>query len=166
MCFNVKSLTYYFLIKTKILAIHHQCTFHRRGISRTLIYSKPKTYSEPRYIENSGIFKTQGLFRHRRCQTFMMKRLMKAVNEKQFRNISLPRSLLDEINIMRQLLQRQLLYEQKTMAREDAEVCKILIYLLIYSNILVYLQLITVLVYGNSSPKRHEQDYLNFKQKL
>ena len=52
------------------------------------------------------------------------------------------------------------------MAREDAEVRKILIYLLIYSNILVYLQLITILVYGNSSPKRHEQDYLNFQQKL
>ena len=44
--------------------------------------------------------------------------------------------------------------------------CEILTYLLIYSNKLAYLQLITVLGYGNSSPKSHEQDYLNFQQKL
>ena len=37
---------------------------------------------------------------------------------------------------------------------------------LIYSNKLAFLQLIIVLVYGNSSPKSHEQDYLNFQQKL
>ena len=37
-----------------------------------------------------------------------------------------------------------------------------MIYLLIYSNKLAYLQLITVLVYGSSPPKSHEQGYLNF----
>ena len=52
------------------------------------------------------------------------------------------------------------------MAREGAGDLEILIYLLIYSNKLAYLQLITVLVYENSSPKSHEQDYLNFQQKL
>ena len=36
-----------------------------------------------------------------------------------------------------------------------------LIYLLIYSNKLSYLQLLTVLVYGNSLPKSHEKVYLN-----
>ena len=52
------------------------------------------------------------------------------------------------------------------MAHEGAGDREILIYLLAYSNKLAYLQLITVLVYGNSSPKSHEQDYLNFQQKL
>ena len=52
------------------------------------------------------------------------------------------------------------------MAGEMAADREFLIYLLIYSNKLAYLQLITVLVYGNSSPKNHEQDYLNFQQKL
>ena len=52
------------------------------------------------------------------------------------------------------------------MAHEGAGDLEILIYLLAYSNKLAYLQLITVLVYGNSSPKSHEQDYLNFQQKL
>ena len=32
----------------------------------------------------------------------------------------------------------------------------------IYSNKLPYLKLITVLVYRNSPPKSHEQDYFNF----
>ena len=41
---------------------------------------------------------------------------------------------------------------------------EILIHLLIYSTKLAYLQLIPVLVYGNSSPKSHEQDYLNFEK--
>ena len=41
---------------------------------------------------------------------------------------------------------------------------EILIYLLICSSKLAYLKLITVLVYGNSSSKSHEQDNLNFQQ--
>ena len=52
------------------------------------------------------------------------------------------------------------------MVRESAGDREILIYLFIYSNILAYLQLVTVLVYGSSSPKSHEQDFLNFQQKL
>ena len=36
---------------------------------------------------------------------------------------------------------------------------------LIYLNKLAYLQLITVLLYGNSPPESHGQGYLNFKQK-
>ena len=52
---------------------------------------------------------------------------------------------------------------KKTMACEGAGECKFFIYL--YSNKWAYLQLITVLVYGNSSPKSHEQGYLNFEQK-
>ena len=54
----------------------------------------------------------------------------------------------------------------KKFAREGTGDRGILIYLMIYSNKLAYLQLIAVLVYGNSSPKSHEQDYLNFQQKL
>ena len=35
------------------------------------------------------------------------------------------------------------------------------IYLLIYSNKLAYLQLLTVLIYGSNPPKSHEEDHLN-----
>ena len=55
---------------------------------------------------------------------------------------------------------------QKTMAREGGGDCRLLIYLLIYSNKLAYLQLITVLVYRSSPPKSHEQGYLNFSKNL
>ena len=46
------------------------------------------------------------------------------------------------------------------MEREWAGDCQFLIYLLIYSSKLAYLQLITVLGYRNSPPKSHEQGYL------
>ena len=59
--------------------------FKTRNIFRTLIYSE---------IENSGIFKTQGLLRHLQCQTSTMKRFVKTANGIQSRNIGLPRSLL------------------------------------------------------------------------
>ena len=52
------------------------------------------------------------------------------------------------------------------MRPEGARDHEVLIYLLIYSKELTYLQLKTVLVYGSSSPKSQEQDYLNFQQKL
>ena len=48
------------------------------------------------------------------------------------------------------------------MAREGAGEHEFLIYL--YSNKLAYLQLITVLVYGNSSTKSHEQSSKNLEK--
>ena len=51
------------------------------------------------------------------------------------------------------------------MAREGGEDCEFFIYLLIYSNKLAYLQQVAVLVYASSSPKSHQQGYLNFYQK-
>ena len=47
----------------------------------------------------------------------------------------------------------------KTLVGERAKERDIFIYLLIYSNKLAHLQLITVLVYGCSPPKNHGQDY-------
>ena len=47
------------------------------------------------------------------------------------------------------------------MAREGSGDREFLIYLLIYSNKLAYLQLITVLVYRSRPHKSHEQGYLN-----
>ena len=47
------------------------------------------------------------------------------------------------------------------MAREGIGAREFLIDLFIYSSKLAYLQLITVLVYGNSPLKSHEKDYLN-----
>ena len=54
---------------------------------------------------------------------------------------------------------------EKTMTREGAGDREFLIYLLIYSNKLAYLQLVTGLVYRSSPPKSHGQGYLNFYQK-
>ena len=48
------------------------------------------------------------------------------------------------------------------MARGGIGDHKFLIYSLICSNQLAYLQLITFLVYGDSPHKSHEQGYLNF----
>ena len=47
----------------------------------------------------------------------------------------------------------------KTRAREGTGDGEFLIYSLIYSNKLAYLQLITVLIYGNSPPKSDEKSY-------
>ena len=51
------------------------------------------------------------------------------------------------------------------MAFEGVGDREFLIYLLIYSIKLAYLQLVTVLVYRSSPPKRHGKGYLNFQQK-
>ena len=48
------------------------------------------------------------------------------------------------------------------MAHEGGGDLEFFKYLLIRSNKLTYLQLVTVLAYGDSSPKSHEQGYLNF----
>ena len=89
-----------------------------------------------------------------------------------FHSISLPHSLVHEIQIMN-FFNTGLIFTpevvilcKKTMAREGAGDHKFLIYLLIYSNRLAYLELITVLAYRSSLPKNHEQGYLNFSQKL
>ena len=47
------------------------------------------------------------------------------------------------------------------MVQEGAEGHELLIYLLIYSNKLAYLQLMTVLSYGSSPPQSPEQINLN-----
>ena len=51
------------------------------------------------------------------------------------------------------------------MAHGGAGDREFLIYLLIYSNKLAYLTVITVLVYVSSPSKSHEQGYLDFSQK-
>ena len=48
------------------------------------------------------------------------------------------------------------------MTREGVGDREVLIYLLIYSNKLAYLQQLTGLAYRSSPPKSHEQGYLNF----
>ena len=60
----------------KLWNIQNPNTFKTRNIFRTLVYS------EPRYIENSGIFKTQGLCRHLRSQTSAIKLSVKTLNGK------------------------------------------------------------------------------------
>ena len=136
----------------------------------TQAYSKPcvtLTYLEPWYIQNPNIFKIRIIFRTlvylelwniqnpKLIQTSAMKRFVKIVYGKQFRSVSLTRSLFHEINIMRYLLLRQLLYVKKTIARESAEGREFLIYL--HSNKLAYFQLKTVSVYGKIPLKSHNK---------
>ena len=106
--------------------------FKIRNIFRTLVYS------ELWYIENSGIFKTQGLFRHLRCQTSAMKGFVKTVNGKKVSQYKLA-PFSTSWNKYHEVL-------KKIMADEGARDREILIYLLIYSNKLAYLQPITILV--------------------
>ena len=47
-----------------------------------------------------------------------------------------------------------------TMVREGSRDGEFLIYSLIYSNKLAYLQLIAISVYGNSPPKSYKKGYL------
>ena len=129
------------------------------GIFRTLVYSKSEAYSEP-------------------CQTFTMKCFAKIVNGynyfikyNYFRSISLPRSLLHKINT-KNFFDTSLIFTpelailcKKNMASEKAENREFLIYLLIYSNKLTYLQLGAVQVHGRIPPKSYEQGYLKFWQK-
>ena len=63
----------------------------------------------------------------------------------------MPRSLLHEVHEV--VLPGIVILFKKAMAHESADGHETLIYLLIHSNELAYLQLITVFVYGNSSPK-------------
>ena len=51
---------------------------------------------------------------------------------------------------------------EKAMTREGAGDRECFLYLLIYSNELVYLQLLTDLVYRSSPLKSHGQGYLKF----
>ena len=51
---------------------------------------------------------------------------------------------------------------KKAVASEGARDREFLIYLLIHSNKLAYLQLTTVLGCRSSPPKSHEQGYLDF----
>ena len=88
-----------------------------------------------------------------------------------FRSISLPRSLLHKINT-KNFFDTSLIFTpelailcKKNMASEKAENREFLIYLLIYSNKLTYLQLGAVLVHGRIPPKSYEQGYLKFWQK-
>ena len=95
-------------------------------------------YSELWHIKNPWFIQT----------STMMKHFVKINNRKQFSSIRLPHSLLYEINTMRSLLQRQLFYIRN-----------------LYSNKLLYLQLIAALVYRNNFLRSHKQCYLNFQRK-
>ena len=132
-------------------------------------------YLQPWYIQNPSIFRTLAYLKSEAylelCQTSTIKRFTKIINcysffanQDHFCSISLPRSLRYETNMMRWLLKMQIFYVKNYGAREVVGL-EFLIYLLIYSEKLAYLQVITVLVYGSSPLKSHERGYLNFQQK-
>ena len=128
--------------------------FRTLGILKTLAHSKPEAYSDiydKAFCENNW---------------------RKIVPQYKFAALSTSRNIYHEVvtpervilflfkNRVIFLFKKKQTNKLKTIVRKGAGDCEILIYLLIYLNKLAYLQLITVLLCGNSSPKSHEQDYL------
>ena len=102
-------------------------------IFRTLAYSKSEAYSEP-------------------CQTSTMKRFAKIVNGyNHFHKLQLFSQSLPRWNKYLEVVSPEVLMVCKKLWHTGDR--EFLICLLIYSKILAYLQLITVLVYGSSSLK-------------
>ena len=148
-------------------------TWHikNRGISRTPTYSKPETYSVPWYIQTPGILKTLAYSKPKAySDIYDVKHLRWSVLWKQLTENNSQYKLAafsTSWNKYHEVVTPEIIILcKKTMALEAARDGEILIYLLIYSNRLAYSHLTTVLVYRNSPPKSHEQDYLNFQQKL
>ena len=162
--------------KTKAIQTDFGSLRHNQVYPRIIeAYSKPCVtlpYLEPWRIQNPDISQTRNIFRTQVYSEFwhiQNPRLIRIsttsniYNEgfcknsrKQFRSISLPRSLHHEVVTPE-------VKNYGTWGGGDLEFFK---YLLIHSNKLTYLQLITVLVYENSSPESHEQGYLNFQLKI
>ena len=142
-------------------------------MSRTLTYSEPEAYSEPRHIHSSGTFGT--LLYSERWHIQNLRHIQKPVYIYDealiiftatiiFTNYNyFGKACYFEITILRQFLQRQLCSVKSYGARGSRGrwIFNILILILIY---LAQLQLITVLVYRSRTPKSHEQGYLNFQQ--
>ena len=147
------------------------------GILRAVVYPEPWHIQNQKHIQNPGIFRTpvHWKFWHihnpRLIQTSTMWNIYdEAFSEKNEQKIFSQYKLAafsTSWNKYHEVVTPQIVIvcKKKTIL-EAAGDLEILIYLLIHSIKLAYLQLITVLVYGNSSPNSHEQDYLNFQQKL
>ena len=124
------------------------------GILTTLVHS------EPRYTQNAGIFKIWGIFRtlpHIYEEALIIfTAIIIFTNQLLSQNLPCWSKYLEVVCPEVVTLCKKLWRARGNTDRE----C--LIYLLIYSNKLAYLQLITVLVYRSSPPKSHEQGYLNF----
>ena len=113
------------------------------------------------YIQNPNIFRTRSVFRTPAySQPGGIFRTLPYIYDEAFiifRAIiiftNFRKACRVEINILRQFLQRQLCFVKNYVAARGGGDREFLIYLLIYSNKLAFLQLITVLVYRNSPPK-------------
>ena len=133
-----------------------------------MAYSEPDAYSEPWHIQNPGVFRT--LAYSEPCQTSTMQHFAKIVNGyNYFRNISISCSLLYEKNV--NFYHAGLIFTPElfiwckiNMWPEGTRGREFLISLFLISSKLAYLQIITVLIYGSSPPKSHEQNYLNCLQ--
>ena len=142
--------------------------------SRILTYSELEAYSKPWYVTNPGKFRTLAYSKPEaypeHCQTSAMRRFVKVISGyNYFCNLFLQNKLaafFTSWNKYQKVVTPDVvILFRKNMARKGAEEREFLIYLLIYSNKFLHLQLITILVRGRSPPKSHEQDYLNFEQK-
>ena len=122
--------------------IQNQKHIQNPGIFRTSVHWKLWHIHNPRLIQTSTMWNIYD-------EAFSEKNEQKILSQYKFAAFSTSWNKYHEV-----------------VTPEAAGGLEILIYLLIHSIKLAYLQLITVLVYGNSSPKSHEQDYINFQQKL
>ena len=148
--------------------IQNPDNFRTRGIFRTL------AYLEPWYIRNPRIFRTLTYSKFEAylepCLTSTMKRFVKTVNSYNYFHESelflqyKPVAFSDSRNKYHEVVTPAVVifYVKNYGARGDRD-REFLRFSLIYpNNKLAYLQLITVLVQGNSPPKTksHEKEYL------
>ena len=112
------------------------------GIFRTQVYSEPETYSEPWYIQNPGIFRTVVY-----SQPWYIQNPVKHLGWRVFSKIVHGYNYFHKISFSSSLL-----YEKKI-------IFLIKVSLVSHKYLFDVEQLITVLVYGSSSPK--SQSYLN-----
>ena len=148
---------------------------HIQELSRHIqAFSEPcvtPTYLEPCYIWIRGIFRTRSICRtltySEPCQISTMQHFAKIVNAyNYFHNISFSCSLLYEKNV--NFYHAGLIFTTElfiwckiSMWPEGTSGCEFLISLFLISSKLAYLQITTVLTYGSSPLKSHEQNYLN-----
>ena len=129
--------------------IQNQKHIQNPGVFATLLHS------EPRYIQNAGIFKIWGTLRLRWSANYFH-------GYNYFHKLKLFSQSLLSWNKYLEVVSPKVVMLCKKLWRAREVETGFLIYLSIYSNKLVYLQLITVLVYRSSPSKSHGQGYLNF----
>ena len=126
------------------------------------MFPEPWHIQNQKYIQNPGIFRTL-TYSKSEAYSESVKHLQENCNY--FCNISLFVVFSTIWNKYHELVTSEaFVLCQKLWCARGPGTVNFFVYLLIYWNKLAYLQLITVMAYGNSLPKSHEQDYIKFQK--